>query len=75
MGMSKGRQRIITLFTNLPLGKRQCMTEITMVQPESSWAFPESCDADNSRSEHSSNVDLSCEVHVENANCFATVFL
>jgi len=51
------------------------MTAITMVQPESSWAFPENCDADNSGSEHSSNVDLSREVHVEKANHFATVFL
>ena len=69
-GDTKGKTKnyIITLLTNLRLCKHQCMTAITMVWPESSWAFPESCDADSSGSEHSSNVDLSCEVHVENAN-------
>jgi len=36
-------------------GKCQCKTVITSVRLKSSWAFPESCVADDSGSEHLSN--------------------
>jgi len=43
---------------------------------ESLWAFHESCASDNSGNECSSNGgSLSREVHLDNVNCFAVVFL
>jgi len=51
------------------------MTMITMVQSESSWAFPVSCTADNSRIEHSSNGSLAQEVRTPGStNDFAAAF-
>ena len=46
------RQNIITVFTTLPQGgvsarKHHCTTAITTMWTESSWAFPESCTADD----------------------------
>jgi len=51
------------------------MMTITMVRPNTSWAFPESSAADNSESEHSSNGVLSRKVHLDNGNHFAAVLL
>jgi len=51
------------------------MTAITTVRPEPSWAFPESCAADDSGSEHSNNGGLSQEVCMDNVNRFVAVFL
>ena len=44
--VAKRRQSIITVLTTLPQGwvsarKHQCMTAMTMMWTESSWAFPE----------------------------------
>jgi len=55
---TKRRQNIITALTTLPqrwdsLRKHQCMTAITTMWTESSWAFPESYTANDSWIEHS----------------------
>ena len=54
-------------------GKHQCMTEITTVRPETSWAFPDSYTADNSGNECSSNGGLSWEVQHKSL-CFCPFF-
>jgi len=48
---------------------------ITIVRPESSGGILRAIAADDIGSERSSNGGLFQEVHLDNANCFATVFL
>jgi len=57
-GLLKLPKQVTTGMPQLQ-GKCQCTTATTTVWPESLWAFPESCAADDSASEHSSSGSLS----------------